>query len=57
MPYRSQAQSAFIHAKASEGVSWAEKFVRDAHGSKVPHVRHVKKKKKRKRKRRVRVYR
>lgn len=42
MPYRSQAQSAFIHAKAAEGVGWAKQFVADSHGEKVPKVRHVK---------------
>lgn len=35
MPYQSQKQSAYIHAKAAEGVPWAVKFVRDAHGSHV----------------------
>lgn len=30
MPYSSAKQARFIHAKASEGVPWAEKFVRDA---------------------------
>jgi hypothetical protein len=30
LPYQSLRQSRFIHAKASEGVPWAEKFVRDA---------------------------
>lgn len=44
MPYRSQAQSGFIHAKAAEGVPWAKKFVADSHGTKVPKVRHVKSK-------------
>jgi hypothetical protein len=34
MPYESQAQSRFIHAKAGEGVPWAKKFVADAqHGA------------------------
>jgi hypothetical protein len=41
MPYRSEAQSAFIHAKAAAGVPWAKKFVRDAHGTHVPKVKHV----------------
>ena len=36
MPYKSQAQSAYIHMLASKGVKWAEKFTRDTHGSKVP---------------------
>lgn len=35
MPYRSKAQSAYIHAKANEGVGWAKKFVADSHGKKV----------------------
>lgn len=42
MPYRSQAQSAYIHAKANEGIGWAKQFVADSHGEKVPHVRRVK---------------
>lgn len=50
MPYRSQAQSAYIHAKASEGSAWAKKFVADAHGSEVPHIQHVRRIKRRKRK-------
>lgn len=41
MPYRSLAQNAFIHAKAGEGVPWAEKFVADSHGETVPKIRHV----------------
>lgn len=45
MPYRSQAQSEMIHAKAAQGVPWAVKFVRDSHGSKVPHIQHVGKRK------------
>lgn len=52
MPYASRAQSALIHAKAAQGVPWAQKFVRDSHGTKVPNVRHVAKKKRRKRKKR-----
>ena len=39
MPYKSKKQAAFIHMKANEGVKWAQKFVKDAHGS------HVQKKK------------
>ncbi len=27
MPYKSQAQSRFIHWKANQGVAWAKKFV------------------------------
>jgi hypothetical protein len=50
VPYRSQAQSAYIHAKASEGSAWAKKFVADSHGSHVPHVKHVRKVKRHKRK-------
>ena len=42
MPYRSEAQSRFIHAKAREGVGWAKQFVADSHGEKVPKVQHVK---------------
>jgi hypothetical protein len=41
MPYASQAQSRLIHAKAAEGVGWAQKFVADAAGSKVPRRQHV----------------
>lgn len=41
MPYSSQRQSRYIHAKAGEGVSWAKRFVKDAHGT------HVLKKRKR----------
>jgi len=34
VPYESQAQSRFVHAKAGEGVPWAKKFVSDAqHGA------------------------
>lgn len=36
MPYASNRQSRFIHAKASEGVGWAKKFVADSHGTHVP---------------------
>jgi len=33
MPYKSEAQSRFIHAKANEGMGWAKKFVRHSqHG-------------------------
>ena len=33
MPYRSEAQSRFIHMKANQGMPWARKFVADAqHG-------------------------
>lgn len=42
MPYASEAQSGFIHAKAAEGVPWAKQFVADAHGTHVPKVKHVK---------------
>jgi len=35
MPYKSDKQAAFIHAKAAEGVPWANKFVADAHGTHV----------------------
>jgi len=28
-------QSRFIHAQAAAGVPWAQKFVRDAHGTHV----------------------
>jgi hypothetical protein len=47
LPYKSQAQSNYIHAKASEGEPWAKKYVADSHGSKVP------KKVKRKRRKKV----
>ena len=46
MPYKSGAQSRYIHMKAGQGVGWAEKFVRDAqHGegsvrSLPKHVKH-----------------
>jgi hypothetical protein len=30
MPYRSTKQRAYIHARAAEGVPWAQKFVKDA---------------------------
>jgi hypothetical protein len=34
MPYASQAQSRFVHAKANQGVPWAEQFAADAqHGA------------------------
>lgn len=32
MPYASEKQARFIHAKAAEGEEWAKKFVRDADG-------------------------
>jgi hypothetical protein len=35
MPYRSQAQSRYIHMKANEGTGWAKKFVSHSHGQKV----------------------
>ena len=35
MPYKSEKQAAFIHAKAADGVPWAQKFVSDAHGTHV----------------------
>jgi len=56
MPYASEAQSRLIHAKAAEGVPWAVKFVRDAHGSRVPRAKKVAalvKKRRRGRKKRV----
>lgn len=48
MPYASEAQSRYIHMEAAKGVPWAEKFVADAHGSKVPKVQHVRHKKRKK---------
>lgn len=48
MPYASEKQSRFIHAKAAEGVPWAKKFVSDAHGTTVP-KRKLKAKRKKKR--------
>lgn len=39
MPYQSNKQAAYIHKLADEGVPWAVKFVKDAHGT------HVRKKK------------
>jgi hypothetical protein len=45
MPYKSLAQSRFIHAKASEGKDWAKKFISHSHGEKVPKVQHVKRSK------------
>lgn len=35
MPYASDKQNRFVHAKAAEGVPWAKKFVSDAHGTHV----------------------
>jgi len=35
MPYKSEAQSAYIHMLAAKGIKWAEKFVKDSHGTKV----------------------
>ena len=35
MPYASNRQSRFIHAKAAEGIDWAKKFVSDSHGTHV----------------------
>ena len=35
MPYASRRQERFIHAKATEGVPWAKRFVADSHGTKV----------------------
>ena len=33
MPYKSEAQSRYIHMKANDGEGWAKKFVSDAqHG-------------------------
>jgi hypothetical protein len=46
MPYASRAQSAYIHAKAGEGVSWAKRFVRDAHGTHVPRIKRIGKRRK-----------
>ena len=54
MPYKSLAQNRYIHMMASRGEHWAEKFVKDSHGTKVPRIQHVAKKVKRKRRRRVR---
>jgi len=48
VPYASEAQSRYIHAKAAEGVPWAVKFVHDAEGTKVPKIDHVRKKRKKK---------
>ena len=47
MPYASEAQSRYIHLLAAQGVKWAVKFVRDAHGTKVPKIDHVKKRRRR----------
>lgn len=45
MPFKSQAQSRYIHMKANEGEDWARKFVNHSHGEKVPKVEHAKPKK------------
>ncbi len=34
MPFKSQAQSRFIHMKANQGTPWAKKFVSDSSHSK-----------------------
>lgn len=50
MPYKSDKQAAFVHAKAAEGVPWAQKFVSDAHGTHVGDAAPKKRKLKGKRK-------
>lgn len=33
MPYKSKAQSRFVHSEANKGKDWAKKFIRDSqHG-------------------------
>jgi len=44
MPYKSQQQAKFVHAKANAGAPWAKKFVADASGQKLKRLpRKVKK--------------
>jgi len=45
MPSVSTQQNRFVHAKAAEGVAWAEKWVREQHGHPVPNVKYARKKK------------
>ena len=52
MPYKSLAQSAYVHMMANRGEGWAKKFVEHSHGEKVPRIRHVKKKRRKVRRRR-----
>jgi len=35
VPYKSKKQAAFVHARAAAGEKWAQKFVRDSHGTRV----------------------
>lgn len=41
MPYVSKAQRGFIHARASEGVGWAKRFVAEADRMKQPTQHYV----------------
>ena len=50
MPSRSLSQDRFVRAKAAEGAAWARKWIAEEHGTKIPHVQHVRKIKRRKRK-------
>lgn len=35
VPYQSRKQSAYIHMMASQGVPWAQRWVRENHGQNV----------------------
>jgi len=50
MPSRSLAQDRFVRAKAAQGASWAQKWIAEEHGMKIPHVQHVRKVKRRRKK-------
>ena len=52
MPYKSLAQSAYVHMMANRGEGWAKKFVEHSHGERVPRIEHVAKRKRVKRRRR-----
>lgn len=50
MPSKSLAQDRLVRAKAAEGVAWAQRWIVDETGAKIPRVQHVRKIKRTKRK-------
>lgn len=50
MPSKSLAQDRLVRAKAAEGAAWAQRWIADEAGTKIPHIQHVRKVKRRRKK-------
>lgn len=50
MPSKSLSQDRLVRAKAAEGAAWAQKWIADEAGTKIPHIQHVRKVKRRRKK-------